>query len=90
MAFPLITKRRANNSSPTRSSKHSTFRTSYLNHLYKRRASNSPVKEQYNNHSPTLIKRPIHLPPIIKLDNTKLFQNPSIQEKYEEIQTLFK
>ena len=90
MAFPLITKRKANNSSPTRSGKHSTFRSSYLNHLYERRVSNSPVKEQYTNPSPTLIKRPKHLPPIVKLENTQLFQDPSIQEKYQEIQTLFK
>ena len=90
LAFPIITKRRPNNSSPARSIKGESFRSSYLHHLYEHRQSKSPMRDSIKNLSPNVIKRPKQLPPITKPNHEKLFENPIIQEKYEEIKGLYR
>jgi hypothetical protein len=87
IAFPQIAKKRRDNSSPRCSSKASTFKESYLRHLHIK--FKSPFYSRLQIYNIGLAKLPKTLPPI-KNALTPVFNNSQIQEKYEEIQQLFK
>lgn len=88
LVFPQITKRKLNNSSPGREYKKNSYKNSYLQHLFDRKLSLSPIRDSLaNNNNSNSIKRS-KLPPLVKPAPTT-FSDPMIQENYKEIRALF-
>lgn len=48
LVFPQITKRKLNNSSPGREYKKNSYKNSYLQHLFDRKLSLSPIRDSHN------------------------------------------